>query len=385
MNPEQILLKLIQFAASAETSSICCAELEKSLDNVWSLAQRHDLAHLAAHAIPVGKISNNDILSEFQTAKTQAIYRYLRLDHAYQQVCAILEDAYVSYIPLKGTVVREYYPEPWMRTSCDIDILVHENDLDHAVQSLTKQGWCIEGKKNYHDISLRSSSGVHLELHFSIKENIGYIDEILEKVWEYSALVKGKQYEYRQVSEFLIFHLLAHMSYHLLKGGCGIRSVLDIWILRNNIAYDENLLRALCQEGRLERFHDNVVLLSKVWFEACEHTPTTQYMEKLILDGGVYGSLSGRVILEQGQYGSKMNHFTHRLVLPYHKLKAKYPILERHKVLTPIYQVVRWIQIFMNNRLRRSLNELIESQRNPQNELRQAEIFLVDIGLDKFK
>ena len=30
----------------------------------------------------------------------------------------------IPFLPLKGSVIRQYYPEPWMRTSCDIDILV---------------------------------------------------------------------------------------------------------------------------------------------------------------------------------------------------------------------------------------------------------------------
>ena len=31
--------------------------------------------------------------------------------------CAVLEEAKIPYIPLKGTVLRDYYPEAWMRTS----------------------------------------------------------------------------------------------------------------------------------------------------------------------------------------------------------------------------------------------------------------------------
>ena len=71
-----------------------------------------------------------------------------------------------------------------MRTSCDIDILVREQDIDTAAQAIgEKLGYRYESK-NYHDISLKSESGVHLELHFSLKENEENIDGLLSDCWQ---------------------------------------------------------------------------------------------------------------------------------------------------------------------------------------------------------
>ncbi|MBO4954226.1 MAG: nucleotidyltransferase family protein, partial [Clostridia bacterium] len=36
----------------------------------------------------------------------------------------------IDFMPLKGAVIRQYYPEPWMRTSCDIDIHVKKDRLE---------------------------------------------------------------------------------------------------------------------------------------------------------------------------------------------------------------------------------------------------------------
>ena len=53
----------------------------------------------------------------------KAIYRHAQLSYEYVAVCDALETAQIPFIPLKGSVLRKWYPEPWMRTSCDIDIL----------------------------------------------------------------------------------------------------------------------------------------------------------------------------------------------------------------------------------------------------------------------
>lgn len=355
------------------------------LDAVYILAQKHDLAHLVACALEKLDLPDCEALAKFKTAKMRAIYRYARLEYEYERICAALEAAQIPFIPLKGSVIRQYYPEPWMRTSCDIDILVPEKDLKRAVDMLVEQEWKMKDGENYHDISLFSPSGVHLELHFHIKENIQNIDKVLEKVWEHSYLLPGKQYEYRQTDEFLMFHLFAHMSYHFLRGGCGIRSVLDIWLLKNHIEYDEKMFRELCSESGLDKFCDSVFLLAKVWFENAEPTEVTKYMASIIMNGGTYGSFQNRVSLQQAQAGGKSKHIFRRMFMPYHQIIVKYPVLKKHKYLIPLFQIVRWVQLLFNGKLRRALTELQMTQVCADNEMKKTEDLLDEIGLRQFK
>ena len=124
-----------------------------------------------------------------------------------QKIIKLLEENKVDYLPLKGSIIQAYYPEPWMRTSCDIDILVKEEDLARAVDTLKeKLAYTSDDRRNYHDISLYSPNGVHLELHFSIQENMESIDDLLSRVWDYAVLVEGREYQYQQTNEYFLFH-----------------------------------------------------------------------------------------------------------------------------------------------------------------------------------
>ena len=153
------------------------------------------------------------------------IYLFVHRDSALDSIRDCFEKNCIDFVLLKGSVLRNLYPEQWMRTSCDIDVLVREEDLDNAVSALQKETDFKYAKRLYHDVSLIIPN-VHLELHFSIKENMDNIDKLLCKAWEYAIKQEGSM-QYCFSPEYQIFHVVAHMSYHFVHGGLGIRPYID--------------------------------------------------------------------------------------------------------------------------------------------------------------
>ena len=329
-------------------------------EKLYHVSKSQDLAHLVGAAlVNNGLLPEGEIGKKFEKQMFSAVYRYQRLNYEYMRLCDTLETAKIDYMPLKGSIIREYYPESWMRTSCDIDILVHEEDLDRAVQALCDTlEYRAEGERYYHDISLYSPSGIHLELHFNILEHIEQIDGLLSRVWEFSKPIKGKQYAYRQTNEYLVFHCLAHMSYHFVKGGCGIRPFMDLHLLRTKMGYDEKKVRGFCRECGLERFYDSVLALSQVWFNQEKHSHITANMEEYLLTGGIYGSHQNVITLAQEKKGGRRNYILFRIFMPYRDLKLQYPVLERHKWLLPICHIRRWGRLLFCGRFKKSVKEL---------------------------
>lgn len=372
--------------------AICGGELLSSADRafmcengelLYKLAKSHDIAHLIAYALTEQNILNgtNEFFEKFKKEQLLAIYRHEGLQHELEELRRTLEAAKIPFMPLKGSVIRKFYPEPWLRTSCDIDVLVHEKDLDRAVAQLTAEKWVVQGDKNYHDISLYSPTGVHLELHFNIKENIAGIDAILERVWEHSAPIADKQYGHEQTNEFLMFHLLAHMSYHFVVGGCGIRPLLDIWILQNCLSYDQHGLDELCAAAGLTRFHACVTDLIRVWFEGSAHTPITAKMEAFIINGGVYGNQTNYLTVQQAKKGGKLRYILSRIFMPYDTLKHRYPVLKRHKWLYPLMQVRRWFSALLGGRAKNMGRELKVNKNVSRAQVSETTDFLSEIGL----
>lgn len=355
------------------------------LPQLFGVAKQHDLAHLLGYALKKEDLVPDEWKDKFERSQLEAVYRYEQMEYELGEIRELFNGNKIPFIPLKGARIREYYPEGWMRTSCDIDVLIHEEDIDKAVALLTESGWTLKDKPKVHDVSLYSPSGVHLELHFNLHENIKKLDDVLDRVWEFSDLCDGSEYEYRQSNEFFIYHLLAHMSYHFISGGCGIRSVIDLWLIKQSIDYDKGKLTDLCTEAEINTFSVRIDELSHTWFEGEEYTDTVKTLEKIILTGGVYGSYSNRVSFDQATAGGKGKNIIRRIFMPYEKLILIFPSLKGKKWLTPIYWIARWFRVVFKGRLKRAIGEISENTGKTRENLKETEDFLVDIGLNNLK
>ena len=210
---------------------------DSELEKLFNTSKAHDLAHLVGYSLDKNKLlGDGEFSDQFKKQVYISIYRYQRGNHETDAICDLLEDEGIDHIPLKGARTKGFYPQPWMRTSGDVDVLVKQEDLDRAVDALVKKRNYSIIKKNYHDVSLISENDILLELHFSIRENMKSIDFLLDKVWDNSFLTDGKKHSFEQSPEFFIFHNIAHNSYHFTHGGCGIRPFIDLYLIKKNIS-----------------------------------------------------------------------------------------------------------------------------------------------------
>ncbi len=314
------------------------------LRELYGLSKRHDMVHFIAEVLDkLGVLGENTPeWKAFSACRQMAVYRYEQIRYECERLYQAFEDAKIFYIPLKGAVIRALYPEPWLRTSCDVDILVEESDLDTATAVCEGLEYVEQGK-GYHDISLLSPGKVHLELHFSICENKKDLDRVLKRVWDHVQPASDVGYRYALTPEFLVFHNVAHATYHFLEGGCGLRPVLDLWLLRHKTDFDEAQVRALCEEAKIGKFYDGLVRLAEVWFSGVAHDELTLEMENYIIDGGVYGSMENKLSVKTRK-GGKIGYFFTIAFLPYENMKVLYPVLGKHKWLLPFCWVRRWFR-----------------------------------------
>lgn len=322
----------------------------ETLEEIYKIAEAHDIVHIISFVLSKSrKLGNDEISKKFSNAMLLAVYRYEQQNYEYQRICTLFEEEKIKFIPLKGSVIRRYYPEEWLRNSCDIDILVEEDRIDEIVALLTqKLNYKSDGKRQAHDISLFTPGNIHIELHFNIISGSSDFNKVLSRVWEFAELVDGKESQYRVSDEFLYFHIISHAAYHFLRGGCGIRPVFDIWLLKKNLNLDSKKLMPLLNEANLVKFTTEIEYLSDVWAEGCVHNEITKMMEQFILSGGVYGTIENQVGMNEHSQ-NKFKYFIHRVFMPYDTMKKYYKILDKAPVLYPFFHFVRWSRIILRN------------------------------------
>ena len=379
----QAMMNLIgsEACGSVLNPAFYAALTEEERVELYRVSKKHDLAHLVGNAlINNGLIEEGKLKEAYRQEVYTAIYRYERMFFETEELRRILNGERIPFVPLKGAVIRQYYPEPWLRTSCDIDILVHEEDLDRAVTALKEKAeYTTDEKKNFHDVSLYSQSGMHLELHYNLKESKENIDGILGRAWEF-ALPKNC-YEYAFTGEFFLYHVLAHASYHFTGGGCGIRPLIDLFLLKKRLPYDADKLSAMLTETGIKKFAEEAEKLSEIWFGEGEHDEVTQAMEKFVLSGGVYGNSVNHAAVKLVEKKGKVRHILSRIWMPYESLVLRYPNLKGKRFLQPFYEIKRWFSLFKRSVWKRSVGELKTNAAMDKETVNETEKLMDSLGL----
>ena len=388
MTTAEIMLKLIRSEITGQKSDegVVALITPAVAADVYTLSQKHDLAHVVGSALhKAGALGADDVSNNFTNRMFMATVRYENQTYELQKICELFEEQKIEHCPLKGSVIRAYYPEPWMRTCCDIDILVKECDLKKAADCLKSSLGYGQETIGAHDISLHSPSGIHLELHHTLMEVDRYarIPEILARVWEYTDAVEGYAFQKRIRAEMFAFYHIVHMVWHFLNGGCGVRPFMDLWLLNRSSAYDFSATNPLLAEADLITFSEKALALSQVWFSDEETDEVINAMQEFILFGGVYGNTSNRVLIQQVKIGGNSKYLLSRIFLPYRFLKYQYPIIQKHKWLTPFCEICRWVKLVFNGGVKRSQQEFGANSNISVEDSKNAEILLLKLGLQQ--
>ncbi len=381
MTTEQLLIAALRAVLCGEPLAV--APTLDELQAAYKLALRHDLSHLVytafaqQNALPAPETEEQAaFLKQAEQGVLIAQYRYARLEAELAHIGQVFEREGIDYVPLKGAVLRVLYPEAWMRTSCDIDVLVREPDLDRAVAALTAEGFTTDGVRNMHDISLYCDD-VHLELHHNLLERVPAMDAVLETVWTHTV---SKGHRHLETPAFFLFHHIAHMAHHFLCGGCGVRTVMDLWLLLKHSSCAPEELRALLQAGDLEAFARQMIALADVWFGTGEHTEQTRRVEQFVPHGGAYGSKDQRSATSAARHG-KGKLALRVIFMPYEDLRHVYPNLDGRPYLTFFYQLCRIGTRLKQGRGGGAVQRIREAGQQSEDTISTMQAFLQSVGL----
>ncbi len=359
---ENLLLSLVRAAIGSESTNLN-PPADEDLNGVLELAGQHSLAPLVLDVLlKHNLISDKELAKKCRGVLFASVVQQERQSYEQKKISKIFEESQIPYIHLKGSVMENYYLEPWHRTRCDVDVLVKNEDLEKARHKLEENGYKFYVQSS-HDVSMFSLSGINIELHYHTieKERAGNSNQVLDEIWRY-AKSKNGGYEYELFDEMFYFYHVAHMAKHFENGGCGVRPFIDLWILNHKLEFDPHKREELLKKGDLLKFEKEIKCLCEIWLSKKESNPFSDMLSDFIFSGGVYGNLTNFVKINQQKKGGKLRYMLWRIFLPYDMIKFQYPILKKHKILLPIMQVCRWINAIFHGRIKKSINEMNTSK-----------------------
>ena len=332
---------------------------------VEQIASRQSILYIVITGLKnMGRV---DLLTDsMKVYEPKAHYDFIQRKESLKEISSAFCKSGIEYIPLKGSFLRDLYPDPSMRTSSDIDVLVKEKDIERASSIVEEQTSFSKNGDNYHNVSFLNRR-VHLELHFSIKENDENTDQLLSKAWDFTRKTE-QDYHFTFTPEYEIFYTLAHMKHHFLNGGLGIRPFLDLWLLRNKTQYSETQVEEYMSKCGISKFYKECCHLSEVWMGCEEHTDTSRKFEAFCLAGGVFGNEQFRVAARQrNKRGWK--YLLSRAFPPQYQVREYYRDNSGKEHSTAYYYLKRWrrwLSKERRNELKDRVNKSLKSDKNYQ-------------------
>ena len=383
-NEQELMMSLLKLNYNNDITLISDFN-DEMLEKMLVFATHHSLAPLISNILVNHHlIDKSNLKDTCKQILLNSIFQYQKQNLELIKIRNVFEENQIYFIPLKGSVLRDFYSEPWLRISCDIDILVRPQDLERATNILIKYGYTFV-EKGSHDVSFASENNVHLELHYDVIEkeyNIAKVSEVLENIWDYAFPKENCKYEHILTNEMFYFNHIAHMAKHFVHGGCGIRPFLDLWILNQKMEFDNEHKKDLLKKGGILTFADSAEKLVEVWLTKGDYTQTIKDMEIYVFDGGVYGSLENQIAMNQAATGSKFKSLLSKIFLRYDIIKLYYPILQKHKWLLPFFEIRRWCRLmFLKEHRDRSLNHMALNQNISDDSKSRAENLSKYLGI----
>lgn len=350
----ELLFSLLRFSLKGEPTE-SGAVTDDTLKALYRLSRRHNVVHIVGDALYKNGLLPPDspFAEKFEQQQLELLQRYAFQEQERSRITTALKAAGVPFILLKGAVLRQYYPDPYLRSSCDLDVLVHREDLERAEETLkTALGYTGNGKLTSHDVSLFSESGVHIELHYDLMEDSNQNDgaAILNRVWEHAAPVSEGSSCYEMTDAMFYFYHIAHMAKHIRSVGCSIRPFMDLWVLEHRVPHDPAARDALLKQGGLLTFATAARRLSEHWFSNAAAGEDTQRFAAFILR---YGESETAVSIRRRDDTDKGRYLLKRVFPPYASLAFRYPVLQKHKWLLPVMWVRRWFVLLSPEKRRR--------------------------------
>ena len=327
---------------------------------IFKIARSHDILPMVSEGLYKNNLlPANEIGDVFKQSQMTALVRFSRFEQERTKLADIFEKNKIQYIFLKGSEINKYYPENYMRTQCDIDILVKNEELGIVQEIFREQLGYEELEPEPHEVTYVSPMGVHIEVHFVLREEYNDdCDRLLSEVWNNVYLQETSQYQCFIKSEFFLLYHIAHMAKHFINGGCGIKPFVDLWIINHRINVNVEEVKKLLQKCNLYTFYCQVEYLSEVWFGDMTHTEISKKIEDYILNAGVYGTKENHAAMAQCRKGSRAKHLAERIFLPYETISRYYPIVKKYPIILPFAHIYRWCKVLFGKGREQALNEI---------------------------
>jgi len=328
------------------------------------LARKHQVYNIIFPLVSKLSEVDEDEKALFRDNSLSELKRMLVVNAERETVFSELEKEKIRYMPLKGLILKAYYPKESMRQMSDNDILYDAENRDAVAKIMKKNGYSAfstgENSDDYHKAPY-STFEFHRTLFFEEQDFCPKFDNL----WENATPDESSPYLYHMNLNDIYIYNVCHMYKHYSFGGCGIRFLADnyLFLRRDGERLDISYVNSRLEEYGILAFENKTRALAFKLFDEKELTKEDESLLEDFISFGIYGS--GKVRLEKELIAmkdggsienAKRKYIFKRLFPPKSKMIADYRALEKHPYLLPVYYIYRLFKGAVNSK--ETINEI---------------------------
>lgn len=271
--------------------------LDSDIDynRLFTLARCHNLS--ATLFCVIKNAPNSDTVNEtayraFEDAFFGAICADAQQTAAYDEICRLLTDNSIRYVPFKGIVLKNMYPVRETRVMGDIDLLISPNDKQKAQKTLIYGG--VKPDKLGGPVQEYLCRGVKIELHTKIindRINNHDLGELFGNIFDNASF--GNGYRGRIDDETHFTYLIAHIAHHFCFYGAGAKMILDLAVMLRECNIDCDRVVSRLDEQGLGKFAKTILTVCHKWFGiGTDYGADTAETEAFLLSYGAFGNMN---------------------------------------------------------------------------------------------
>lgn len=333
------------------------SKLDKmDFEQLYETARTHSLPALCAYALEKAGV----FIDCFEEAKARAIRKNIILDIERGNVFERFDKAGIWYMPLKGIIIKEYYPKIGMREMADNDILVDRSRQEDIKQIMLDCGFYVrQYDKTKHDVYFKDPL-CNLQMHISLFEAdpedplYSYFKDIDRRL-----IPCGDSCERCFTKEDFYLYIKAHEYKHYSTEGTGLRNLVDTYLLLREFgdSYDWDYLYAELDKMQIREYEKQSRELANDLFSGKRLTDEEKRMLDYYIFSDTYGNTENGInnLLKKNS-NNKTKYVLSRLFPTETVLKKRYPFVYKHRILLPFLPLYRVINLLVKNR-KKLINE----------------------------
>ncbi len=350
---------------------------QMNMEQLYTAAKYHTLTAITACALESAGFQED----KFRTAKEKAARKNLFLDTERKKLFSFCENREIWYMPLKGSVLKEMYPDFSMRQMADNDILFDEKYRSDIKKYFKDNGYSVVSyNQENHDV-YEKPPVLNFEMHTAL------FGQAHNKAWKkYYGDIKDRlikdsdnNFGYHFSDEDFYIYITTHEYKHYSGGGAGLRSLLDcyVYLQAKQDSMDWSYITDECKKLGISDFEQQSRNLSQRVFResSAELSDENKQILEYYLASGTYGTsqqfTQHKIESFQKQTGStsRLKYIWHRLFPPMEIYETYFPFFYKHKFLLPVGWIYRLIR-GVTARRKKVLSEIEYLYRSDDNTLK---------------